>query len=80
MSAIKFPAPREINGRKFFVRDEAEAYKRALAGLPPLPKADVIELVPAKTFAAELGISRRSLGRRFSGRNIGEEAYRPCGA
>jgi hypothetical protein len=74
MSTIEFPAPRDINGRLFFVRHEVEAYKCELAGLPTQPQAPVLELVPAKTVAAELGIGRRTLGRRLRDRGIDEAA------
>ena len=74
MSTIEFPAPRAINGRLFFVRSEVEVYKHDLAGLPPPPRAAVIELVPAKAVAAELGITRRTLGRRVADREAQEAA------
>ena len=74
MSTIEFPAPRAINGRLFFVRSEVEAYKRELAGLPPLPQASVIEMVPAKKLAEELGVGRRTIGRRVAESEVGRAA------
>jgi hypothetical protein len=56
-----------ICGRHYFPRAELENYKRALAGLPLLPDdRSPIELVPAKQATRELGITRRTLGRRMA--------------
>ena len=73
MSTV-FPAPREINGRLYFVRSEVEVYKHDLAGLPPPPPAPVVQMVPAKAVAVELGITRRTLGRRIADREAQEAA------
>ena len=70
MSTVEFPAPHAIHGRLFFVGSEVEAYKRGLAGLPPLPQDAIIEMVPAKKLAAELAITRRTLGRRIAEREL----------
>jgi hypothetical protein len=52
----------------FFWRSELEAYKRALAGLPPkAPDLEVVDvLVPAAPAAAEFGVGRRTIGRRVA--------------
>lgn len=63
---LKFPSPVTQNGRLFFIRDQVENHKRALAGLPPKPASDVVELVPAAKVAAEFGFCRRTLGRRVA--------------
>ena len=62
-----FPQPVRQNGRLYFRRDEIENHKLALAGLPPRPASEVIELVPAARVAAEFGFHRRTLGRRLVG-------------
>ena len=59
-----FPQPIRQNGRLYFRRDEIENHKLALAGLPPRPASEIIELVPAKVVAQEFGFHRRTLGRR----------------
>lgn len=63
----KFPLPVRQRGRLFFWRSELEAYKRALARLPPkAPNSDVVDvLVPAAPAAAEFGVGRRTIGRRI---------------
>jgi hypothetical protein len=64
----KFPEPVRQNGRLYFVDCAMENYKRSLAGLPPLP-ADPhakIRLLPASEVAADLGVGRRTLGRRIA--------------
>ena len=71
---VKFPILTRQNGRLYGLRHEFEAYKRELAGLPPLqldPNRPV-ELVPATQIAAELGFGRRPLGRRIAKREKGE--------
>ncbi len=62
-----FPSPIKQNGRLYFFRSQLEAYKRALAGLPPEPWKGVDELVPATLTAREFGFGRRTLGRRIAG-------------
>ena len=64
MSHITFPAAIRQKGRLFFIRDHIENHKLALAGLPPKPPSNVIELVPAAQVAREFGFHRRTLGRR----------------
>lgn len=65
---IEFPQPRKVNGRLFWVEFEVEGYKRDLAGLPPLPRSEKepVKLIPAARVASDLGICRRTLGRRFA--------------
>jgi hypothetical protein len=65
--SLKFPEPVRQNRRLYFRRDEIENHKLALAGLPPRPASEVIELVPAAKVAAEFGFHRRTLGRRLVG-------------
>jgi hypothetical protein len=60
-----FPQPVRQNGRLYFRRDQIENHKLALAGLPPRPASEVIELVPAAKIASEFGFHRRTLGRRL---------------
>jgi len=62
--SYNFPAAVTLKGRMFFWRSHLEAYKRALAGLPfdEDPQPDV--LVPASRAAADLGVCRRTIGRR----------------
>jgi hypothetical protein len=64
MSEIAFPPAIRQNGRLYFIRDQIENHKLALAGLPPKPPSGVIELVPAGQVAREFGFHRRTLGRR----------------
>jgi hypothetical protein len=61
---IAFPPAIRQGGRLFFIRDQIENHKLALAGLPPRPPSGVIELVPAGQVAREFGFHRRTLGRR----------------
>jgi hypothetical protein len=66
--SLKFsPKPVSQNGRLYFWRSQLEAYKRELAGLPPLdnPSTTIDELVPAAQAAREFGFGRRTLGRRL---------------
>jgi hypothetical protein len=72
-SAPPFPAVMNVNGRGYLLRSHLEAYKRdiirhALGGqteteTPPPPGPD--ELVPLKVAAVELGVGRRTIGRRM---------------
>ena len=74
MSRIDFPRPINRNGRKFFMRHQLEAYKRALAGLPPIDgETSVIEFVSAPQVAEELGQSRRTLGRRMAAKKQNDD-------
>jgi hypothetical protein len=66
-----FPAPIRKNGRLYWLRSEIEKYKAdlicAARNIPPQtiePRA-VEEFVPSDIVAVELGVSRRTLGRRF---------------
>jgi hypothetical protein len=65
--SVRFPLIIEQKGRRFVRRSDAEAYKRALAGLPfeTDPNAPEV-LVPMKQFAAELGVCVRTVGRRIA--------------
>ncbi len=64
-TSLRFPSPVMQGDRVMFWRSHLEAYKLALAGLAhesnPLP--DV--LIRASTLCRELGICRRTLGRRL---------------
>ena len=63
----KFPSPVQQQGRMYFWRNELEAYKRALAGLPPTDNPNAVDmLVPAAQAASEFGFGRRTLGRRVA--------------
>jgi hypothetical protein len=63
----KFPSPVQQHGRMYFWRSELEAYKRALAGLPPTDNPNAVDmLVPAAQAASEFGFGRRTLGRRVA--------------
>lgn len=72
--APEFPIPIRYGGRlKFNVR-EFENFKRALAGLPILDRdpQEPIRFIAASDVCADLGIDRRTLGRRTRGRVRGE--------
>jgi hypothetical protein len=69
----KFPPVYEISGRKYVRRVELEQYKleliRSAIGGSKLidpPRADYDAFVPLKIVAAELGVGRRTIGRRIS--------------
>jgi hypothetical protein len=69
-----FPTPLEINRRLYFRRTEIETYKQALiawaSGVQAPPsdtKSTVEEFVPAERVARELGVGRRTIGRRIAG-------------
>lgn len=76
MNEAEFPAPIRLNGRIFFDDHELENYKRRLLGLPELPRdpSAKIKLRPAAAVAAELGICRRTVGRRIAGRAVESDA------
>jgi hypothetical protein len=61
-----FPTPVRQNGRIYFLRSSLEAHKRALAGLPPVDFQGIDALVPAPRAATELGVGRRTIGRRVA--------------
>jgi hypothetical protein len=71
----QFPDLVRVNDRAYFFRHKIEGYKRALLALALGVEASdavetepaVVELVPAGQFARELGIHRRTLGRRIKG-------------
>jgi hypothetical protein len=72
--APEFPAPAMFSGRLKFIRYEIDDYKRALALLPPIdrgPEPPVV-FVGASDVCADLGIDRRTLGRRVRGRVRGQ--------
>ena len=67
--------PVHINNRVYFARHKFERYKRALLSLAHGTVATesvdevepaVVELVPATQAARELGVHRRTLGRRIA--------------
>jgi hypothetical protein len=68
-----FPTPIMINGRGYVWRSALEHYKsqlvrHALGGAPepaPLSRPEGDALVPLKGASAELGVCRRSVGRRI---------------
>jgi hypothetical protein len=52
----------------YILRGELEQYKAAIMGrLADPPQSDFDSLVPLKICCAELGVGRRTLGRRFAG-------------
>ena len=81
----KYPAVLDVNGRLYNWRSQIEHYKEQLArhalGLAPLPlpttrpEGDV--LVPVKISASELGVGRRTLGRRIKEAADQQQAPRP---
>jgi hypothetical protein len=70
----EFPAPIRFGGRFRFDAHELENFKRALAGLPAVARdpAAPIRFIDASLVCADLGIHRRTLGRRVKGRIRGE--------
>ena len=61
------PLPRSVNGIDYFQRWDAENYKRALWGQPPLTdKPEKIEFVTIRTLAAELAVHPKTIKRRIS--------------
>lgn len=75
LPTTEFPAPIRMGGRLRFDHHDAENYKRALAGLPLNDRnpSDPIRFVSASDLCADLGIDRRTLGRRVHGRVRGEK-------
>lgn len=71
-STHAFPSPVRINNRLFFDRLAVENYKRRLLNLAELSRDACahVELIPAKTVAAEFGFGRRTLGRRISNSGV----------
>ena len=72
----EFPAPIRFGGRLRFDAPDHENFKRALAGLPAVARdpSEPIRFVDASSVCADLGIDRRTLGRRVKGRIRGEAA------
>jgi hypothetical protein len=66
----EFPAPARFGGRLRFDAFDAERYKREFAGLPALVRdpQQPIRFVDASAICRDLGINRRTLGRRVAGR------------
>ena len=65
--APTFPQPAVFGGRLRFDEYEFEAYKRRLAGLPVVERDPntPIRFKSAHEVCADLGINRRTLGRRI---------------
>jgi hypothetical protein len=78
----RLPTAIDRNGRKFFVRAQFENYKRSIAGLPLIDEnyVSVLEFVSTEQAAAELGASRRSLGRRMRAAEIDKQDAEGRGA
>jgi hypothetical protein len=56
----------ELNKRRYAWRSRIERYKAELAGIPFQDRPDAPDvLVPIKKFAAELGVSVRTVERRI---------------
>jgi hypothetical protein len=68
----QFPRPVLIKRRLYVWRNEAERYKAELQafalGVAPVepPKVDPDRLVPLKVISEELGVGRRTVGRRIA--------------
>ena len=61
---VQFPrATATVGGHECFTRDECERFKALLFGLEPPPPSEIMRLVHATDFAAELGMHRRTLIR-----------------
>jgi hypothetical protein len=65
---IPLPNPVRQGTRLYFRRHEIEAYQDAIAGYRPRERDPnrPIELVPATQVARELGMHRRTLGRKVA--------------
>ncbi len=66
-----FPPPVHINGRVYFQRSLLDKYKyavlaKALDGELEIPPSPHEEFVPATQAARELGVTRRTIGRRVA--------------
>jgi hypothetical protein len=68
--ALDFPIPGRMGGRLVFDRHAVENFKRSLVGLDHLERdaREPITFVDANQVAAELGTTRRTVGRRIAGR------------
>ncbi len=68
----EFPPTLELNGRKFCARSQLEHLKQtliaqAMGATPPEYAAPAVEeFVPLAQVAKELGVSRRTIGRRIA--------------
>jgi hypothetical protein len=68
----QFPTPVRINGRLYIRRLDLEDYKAglvaaALGSTPHVrPSVEPDCLIPLKQVAAELGVGRRTIGRRIA--------------
>jgi hypothetical protein len=69
---VAFPQVLEVNGRLYLWRSELEKHKTALVAhalgqKPPMPTERPVgdSLVPLRVIAAELGVTRRTLGRQI---------------
>jgi hypothetical protein len=73
-STPQFPAPSRFGNRLRFDAFEVERFKRELAGLPAVERGEGerIRFVAASAICSDLGINRRTLGRRIAGRVRGE--------
>ena len=60
-----FPKAVRNNGRVYFLKSQVEDYKAALAGLPPKEFEGPDIFLTAKQLALELGVGRRTVGRRI---------------
>lgn len=81
MQIPEFPPTFEMGGRKFCARSMVEHHKRTIVALamsaapPEYEEPDVEEFVPVTQVAKELGVSRRTIGRRMANpRNENGEA------
>jgi hypothetical protein len=76
-----FPNVIEQKGRRFFSRRGIERYKATLAGIPfqdhPDTGPDV--LVPIRTFASEMGVCVRTIGRRIEEMRGRASPAKECG-
>jgi len=70
----EFPSPARFGGRLRFDAFEVERFKRSLAGLPTRARdpEQPLRFVDVSDVCADLGIDRRTLGRRIRGRIRGE--------
>jgi hypothetical protein len=66
----EFPSPTRFGGRLRFDAFEVERFKRELAGLPRIERdhSQPIRFVDAGDVCRDLGVDRRTLGRRVKGR------------
>jgi len=70
---VRYPPPFEVNGRLYNWRSHIEWYKQALVcfalgqDAPPMPPARPVgdAMVPLRVAASELGVTRRTIGRRI---------------